>query len=367
MIKIAIAQNNFCVGGIKENSKKIIDSIKRARAKSCDLIVFSELSIVGYPPEDLLLKKHFIDKNLGALNEIKEQCRDIIACVGFVNRDKNKIYNSCAIIQNRKIVDIYNKIFLPNYGVFDEKRYFQKGDEIPVFIVNNCRFAVTICQDIWESDYVRVLKKHDFDFVVNLSASPFQLGKFALREKLFTKVARDLNSFVVYCNLVGGQDELIFDGTSTIISPKGKILKYAKRFQEDFVTFKLNKNKSYPEQKITTVETEEVSSALRLGLYDYVYKNNFKKVIVGLSGGIDSAVVVSLAVLTLGKKNVEALLMPSKFTSKETFNDSIKICKNLGIKYFVLGIDDLLNDYLDSLKPFFKGRKPDITEENLQA
>jgi len=366
-VKIALAQVNFCVADLEGNSSKIICNIKKAKKEGIDLLVFPELALVGYPPEDLLHKPYFIDKNIQYLKTIAKEVKNIIVLVGFVDCCEGKIYNACALLQDGGVIDIYHKVQLPNYGVFDEKRYFQSGDSLCVYELEGYKFSVSICEDIWEQEAAQLLKNKDLDFIINISASPFHLGKVALREKILSKVAKQTNAFIFYCNLVGGQDELVFDGTSKVFSSEGKLVKRAKRFQEDFLVFNFDKKKKYPVQKVLIKEEEEAFSALKLGLFDYVRKNEFKKVIVGVSGGIDSAVVIALAVNSLGSNNVRALLMPSEFTSQETFNDAKLICGNLKIKYFVVSIEKILKSYLDILSPSFKGRKQDKAEENLQA
>lgn len=367
MIKLGIAQINPSVGDLEANAKKIISYIKRARNRGVDIVVFPELSLIGYPPEDLLLKPHFVDKNMRLLEVIKKECKGIVALVGFVDKKKKKIYNSCALIQDKKIIDIYHKICLPNYGVFDEERYFQRGEEFSVYSFKGYNFSTTICEDIWEKNYINSLKEKKLDFLINIAASPFHLRKVLLRKKKLSQVARSLGCFVIYNNLVGGQDELVFDGTSKVVSPQGKLIKCAKRFSEDFMIFNLNKQKNYPLKKIPVREEEEAFGALRLGLYDYVKKNGFKKVVVGISGGIDSAVVASLAKITLGRNSVWGLIMPSHFTSPETLDDAKRICKRLGLKTYLIDIDSIFQSYINNLKPFFKGKKFDKTEENLQA
>jgi NAD+ synthase (glutamine-hydrolysing) len=367
MIKIALAQINPIVGDIEYNCAKIIDYIKQAKKKKVDLIVFPELALVGYPPEDLLLKDHFIEKNKKFLKLIQQKCTKIVALVGFVDKDKNSIYNSCAIIQNKKIIDVYRKIILPNYGIFDEKRYFQAGSDLFSYVLGDYKFAISICEDIWNEQFISSLKGKGFDFIVNASASPFHLGKALERERVLSLAAKKTKSFVFYCNLVGGQDEAVFDGTSKVFSSKGKLIACAKRFHEDLLIFKLNKKIKHPSRKVEIKEDGEAFSALRLGLYDYVKKNGFRKVVVGVSGGIDSAIVIALATIALGRKNVCALIMPSCYTSDETFCDAKKICQNLKIKYHVVDIEDILQPYLRDLKPYFKGKGRDKTEENIQA
>lgn len=375
MIKVMLAQVNSTVGDFEGNYAKIVSVIKKAKAKAVDLLVFPELVLTGYPPEDLLLKTHFAYKNRHFLNLIEKECKGITALVGFVDRDvskkvnlpKRSIYNSCAIIRNGKIEDIYRKIILPNYGVFDEKRYFNSGVNLPVYVLEGYRFAISICEDIWEERIVSLLKDKNLDFIINVSASPFHLGKVTIREKALSCAAKRTKSFLFYCNLIGGQDELVFDGTSKIISSSGKLIAHAKRFSEDLFIFNFHKSKKYPLKKVMIREVEEAFLALRLGLSDYVRKNGFKKVIIGVSGGIDSAVVVALACEALGKDNVRALIMPSVYTSEATFKDAKLICKNLGIKYSIVKIDNILGTYLKEFEPHFEGKKLDVTEENLQA
>lgn len=367
MIKIAIAQINSCVGDLAGNAEKIIQAIKKAKKAAADLVIFPELVLTGYPPEDLLLKSHFIEANLRCLDLICTQCVGVVAFVGFVNKKDDKIYNSCAILRDGRIHDIYNKIALPNYGVFDEKRYFSAGQAFTFCDFKGYKFSVSICEDIWKKGLVDILRKRNIDFMINISASPFSLGKIALREKVLSTVASELNAFVIYCNLVGGQDELVFDGASSIFSPLGKPIKYAKQFNEDFFIFSVDKNRKYLTAKSDYSEEVQAFSALSLGLIDYVKKNGFTKVAVGVSGGIDSAVVVALAQIALGKDNVVGLLMPSPYTSCETLADAKTICDNLEIKYYMMAIDNILEAYRKEFIPVFKNIKEHRTEENIQS
>jgi len=367
MIKIALAQINPTVGDIEKNCAKIIEYINKAKKQRADLVVFPELALVGYPPEDLLLKKDFIEKNRNFLELVRKKASNISVLVGFVNKEKGSIYNSCALIQNKKIKDIYHKIILPNYGVFDEKRYFTSGNSLDIYDFGSYKFAISICEDVWDRRFVNSLSKKDLDFLINISASPFHLGKALERERVLSQAAKKLKSYIFYCNLVGGQDEIVFDGTSKILSPQGKLVAHAKRFSEDLLVFKLNKNKKHLKKGVKIKNEEEAFSALRLGLYDYVRKNGFKKVVVGVSGGIDSAVVVSLAAIALGRENVFALIMPSPFTAKATYNDALRVCRNLGIKHHVVDINNIFGPYLKDLKPYFRNKPFDKTEENLQA
>ncbi len=367
MLKIAIAQINPSVGDLEQNSAKIINQIILAQKNNADIVVFPELSISGYPPEDLLFKPRFIKKNLECLERIKKQTKGIFALVGFVDKRKENLYNACAVLSDTKLIDIYHKIFLPNYGVFDEKRYFLAGDRIPLYEFKGYRFGLSICEDIWEDKYLAFFKHKKLDFLINISASPFHLGKLTLRQKILARASRKLNCFIIYSNLVGGQDELVFDGFSQVYSPAGRPIHCAKRFAEDFSIFFLEKNKEYPSISYSFSEEEELFSSLSLGLQDYLKKNGFKKVIVGVSGGIDSAVVVSLATISLGKDKVCSLIMPSPYTSKETLNDAKRICKSLGIQYYLLDIERIFKAYLSTLKPYFLNKSPDKAEENIQA
>jgi len=367
VIKIGLAQINPCVGDFEGNFSKILYYIDKARKKEVDIVVFGELSLCGYPPEDLLLKPQFIEENIRYLNRLKSYTKKIKVILGFVDRRRDKIFNAYAFFEDGKLKDIYHKIYLPNYGVFDEKRYFTSGEKIPFYFLGDYSFSVNICQDIWQKSYLERLSKKNLDFIINLSASPYHLGKISLRKSILSQASQYLNCFLFYCNIVGGQDELVFDGTSMVVSPSGKVVEFAKRFKEDFLIFNFNKNKRLVPQQLRVSYVEEVFEALKLGLFDYVKKNGFKKVIVGVSGGIDSALVVSLATLTLGRKNVFGLIMPSQYTSSQAFDDAKRICKNLRIKFYTVNIRDIFEAYLSTLKPFFRNRPFDNTEENIQA
>ena len=366
-MKIALAQINPFVGNLEENSNKIIAYLRKARQKKVDLVVFPELALVGYPPEDLLLKPHFIEKNIRYLKLIQKESKGIMSLVGFVDKKKDQIYNACALIQDGQIKDVYHKIHLPNYSVFDEKRYFTPGANIPFYKFKGYTFTISICEDIWNKDFINFLKGRDLDFVLNVSASPFYLGKISAREKVLSSTAKKLNSFVLYCNLVGGQDELVFDGTSEMYSPKGKLAACAKRFLEDLCIVSVDRKKKQLIKRSPAKEEEEAFLALRLGLSDYVRKNGFKKVVIGVSGGIDSAVTVSLAALALGKTNVHVLIMPSRYTSLGTLRDAKKICKNLGVRFTEVKIDEIFDSYLEKLAPLSKGKRAGKAEENIQA
>ncbi|MFA5338135.1 MAG: NAD+ synthase, partial [Candidatus Omnitrophota bacterium] len=356
-----------CVGDLEYNAKKIILNIVKAKKAKADIVIFPELALTGYPPEDLLLKPHFIDENLRYLKIIEKESKGIIVILGFVDKYNDKIYNSCAFLKDGKLRDVYRKIYLPNYGVFDEKRYFAPGSLLSFYTFKGYKFCVSVCEDIWRKGFVESLASKKLDFIVNISASPFHLGKISMRKEVISKLAKQTNAFVLYADLVGGQDELVFDGTSMVVSPSGKIVSVANRFKEDFLLFELDNNKKYPAKQISVRQEEEAFSALKLGLYDYVNKNGFKKVIIGVSGGIDSAVVAALAASSLGKDNVCGLIMPSRYTSRATFADAKILCENLGIDHKIININEILDMYLKTLWPLFGKKDGTKTEENLQA
>lgn len=366
MLKVALSQINPTVGDLKNNSQKIVESIQKAKRKGANFIIFPELALSGYPPEDLLLKTHFIKQNLLFLKKIQKKTAGITVIIGFVSNNQSETHNSCALIQDKQLIDIYHKIFLPNYGIFDEKRYFTPGRTLPIYEFNGKRFTLTICEDIWKSEYLKKLKGKNFDFIVNISASPFSINKMKQRNKILSQTAKTTNSFVFYSNLVGGQDEVVFDGGSSIYSPKGKLLKQANIFSPDLVYFNFNKPEKKP-IKIKSSKIENIYAALCLGLKDYMKKNNFKKIILGLSGGIDSAVTLALAAKTIGSKKVDALIMPSRYSSEKSLTDAIKMCNNLKVKFYKINIDDTFNKFIKNLKPYFKNKKANNSEENLQA
>jgi len=372
-IKIAIAQINTTVGDLEGNSNKILSCVKEAGSRAVNLIVFPELSITGYPPEDLLLKPHFIKENLMCLDKISGEIGDIVAVIGFVDEKKGNIYNSAAVVQNKKVIHTYHKMHLPNYGVFDEKRYFKPGTEKALVKTNGFCFALNICEDIWAEGGGRRAEEKIFkraDFLINISASPYHIDKIKERRRIIGAKAKRFKLPIVYCNLIGGQDELVFDGRSAVFGKDGSVIIEAKAFDEDLLIFDLPLGKA---QKIKyqrgkpVSKREEIYSALTLGVKDYARKNNFSKVTLGLSGGIDSALVACIAVDALGRGNVLGISMPSRYSSNETQLDAEIIAKNLGIKFLKIPIDNIFKSYLDTLSLHFKGAKPDIAEENIQA
>jgi len=368
-IKIAVGQINTVVGDLKGNSGRVLSFIKDAISRDIDLIVFPELSITGYPPEDLLFKPHFIKENIKYLKKISLETGNIVAIVGFVDEKKGNIYNSAAVISNKKIIYVYHKAHLPNYGVFDEKRYFSPGVDNRLIKIEDLHFAVNICEDIWAESIGHkpgeIFEKADF--LVNISASPYHIDKIKERRRVIGRKAKRFKIPIVYCNLIGGQDELVFDGRSALFGKDGLIIMEAKAFEEDLLIFDLCSGKEAVKIKPEISREEEIYSALVLGVKDYVLKNNFSKVTLGLSGGIDSALVACIAKDALGRGNVLTLGMPSRYSSARTQKDAEIIAGNLGIKFRKIPIDNIFSSYLDTLNLYFKGVKPNIAEENIQA
>lgn len=403
--RIALAQINTTVGDIKENVNRIIDYIGRATSAKADMVIFPELSVTGYPPEDLLLKPQFIRDNIKGLESIRESVGDIVAVVGFVDMNSD-IYNSAAIVCRGELVDVYHKIYLPNYGVFDEFRYFQAGKRFPVYRISGVSVGVNICEDIWYPDgphHVQALS--GAEVIVNINASPYSIGKSVLRERMLSTRAVDNGVILAYLNTVGGQDELVFDGNSLIFDQDGEIILRCKQFEEDLIIADLDVEGVFlkrlhdpkkrqearkmnaeqvpvfdikgPDQggrqfvevrSVTPLERlDEIYSALVLGTRDYVQKNGFSSVVIGLSGGVDSSLVACVAVDALGKDAVNLVLMPSRFTSQESFEDARELAENLGMKLSEINIDPVFKQYKESLGRHFAGLKENVAEENLQA
>ncbi|OIO39665.1 MAG: hypothetical protein AUJ72_00235 [Candidatus Omnitrophica bacterium CG1_02_46_14] len=367
-LKIVLAQINTTVGELEGNRDKIRGAIKIAQAKRADLVTFPELATTGYPPEDILHKSHFVTENLRILRSLVSETQGIVAVIGFVDRDASgRLYNAAALIKNKKIIYVYHKIHLPNYGVFDEKRYFTPGVSSKIISLGSFSVRITICEDIWLKD--SFVYQKDFSgkvpLLINISASPYCAGKQIKRQELIKNLALKTHATVVYHNLVGGQDELVFDGGSRVVGPRGNILGEAKRFEEHFLTLNLGNKKNASPRPLKN--EEEVYKALVLGTRDYIQKNKFKKVLIGLSGGIDSALVACIAVDALGSQNVTGVTMPSLYTSKETFEDAKRLAKNLSVPCLEFKINDIFQKYLDILKETFLSFKPNTTEENLQA
>jgi NAD+ synthase (glutamine-hydrolysing) len=376
-VRIGLGQFNAIVGDLNGNVARIIDIYKQALSMDTELLAFPELSICGYPPEDLLLKQHFLRDNYSALEKIANFCPKINLIVGFAELYEEKTYNSAAIIREGCITEIYRKSALPNWGVFDERRYFQPGTKPLVINVDNLNIAITICFDIWSIQWLSEFLKDvgKIDILVNISASPYNMGKTNQREQVIAECAKTFQSAVAYCNLVGGQDELLFDGRSILMDSTGKLTVKAAAFKEDLLIADIVKKdenliqvvpvKPAKPQSINSVE--EIYQALVLGTQDYTRKNGFKKVLLGLSGGIDSSVTASIAVAALGTENVVGITMPSEFNSPETKADAEKLAKNLGIEFLTIPIGHILDKFDNELKKVSGWDKKSIAYENLQA
>ncbi|MBI5700326.1 NAD+ synthase [Candidatus Saganbacteria bacterium] len=364
-MKIALAQINPIVGDIQGNTKKITDFINEAIVQDADLVVFPELAIVGYPPEDLLLKPQFITDNLEALKEIAASCGNLACYVGFVDKKNDQIFNAGAFIVDKKIKEIYHKNNLPNYSVFDEKRYFTEGGKSSVISFRGYKIGLSICEDIWveRGPYYDEAKK-GAKIILNINASPYHRGKIKEREKLLRSRAKAIKAYTIYVNMVGGQDEFVFDGGSMVVSPEGEAVAAAKQFKEELFIFDLGGKK----QKNTWLgDHDEVYEALLLNLRDYARKNKFSDVIIGVSGGIDSALTLTLAVDALGKDKVHAVYMPSPYSARQSLEDSQTLCANLGLELKVIPISGIFSTYLKELDLHFEGKPANIAEENLQA
>lgn len=380
LIRIALAQINPTVGDFDGNLTKIANAIEQARDAGSYIVTFPELAICGYPPEDLLLKPGFLRDSRGALNVLIPRGRGIVAVVGFADAQDGKVYNAAAVIDDGQLAGIYHKVELPNYGVFDEKRYFSPGSGCTAFEINDTIFTINICEDIWVdgSAAEHCAAENNARVVLNISASPFHAGKLNQRRAILSRFAKRTGTFVCYNNLVGGQDELVFDGGSLIVNPQGEVVASAKCFQEDLLITDIDpiflKHKNSPDRKSTIAtcsselgRLEEIYSALVLGTRDYMCKNRFRKALIGLSGGIDSSLTAAIAVDALGAENVIGVTMPSQYTSRETRSDAEIVAKNLGIQFMTVPLQPIFSAYLDALKEPFGQGKPGIENENLQA
>jgi NAD+ synthase (glutamine-hydrolysing) len=407
-LRIGMSQINTTVGDFAGNMRKIVEAIAAARPLGVDLLTFPELAICGYPPEDLLFKPQFIEENLKSLEKVVKQTSGLAVIVGFVDA-KSDIYNAAAIINDGKLVSIYHKIYLPNYGVFDENRYFQAGRECPVYTILGVGIGINICEDIWyEAGPATAQAYAGAEVIVNISASPYHFGKENDRERMLSTRASDNVAIIVYDNLVGGQDELVFDGNSMVLSEKGQLLARGKQFEEDLVVVDLDVEAVFrtrlhdprwrketllledePEHAVKIMVSElspaapkpalpsrqtkshsfpgDVYDALVLGTGDYITKNGFKKVLIGLSGGIDSSLVTAIAADALGPSNVVGVLMPSRYSSPGSISDAELLGRNLGIKYITIPIEKVYQAYIETLAEQFRDVKPDTTEENIQA
>jgi NAD+ synthase (glutamine-hydrolysing) len=403
-IRVALAQLNPTVGDIAGNETKAVEAMDRAREAGAQLVVFPELMVTGYPPEDLLLKEHFLRDARAAVDRIAAAGRGLVTVIGFPERDID-VFNAAAVLADGELQATYRKIYLPNYGVFDEERYFQSGASGGLLELGDVRVGMTICEDVWEpGPPLSEEALAGATVILNLSASPYHAGKGTERERMLVQRARDSLAAVVFCNLVGGQDELVFDGHSLVIDHDGEVLARGRQFAEELVVAEVDADAPFqarlrdarhrpaarraqpevntlarlelppaegeaPEPHVAPLlgREEEVYAALELGLRDYVEKNGFQHVVLGLSGGIDSALVGCIAVDALGPERVSVAIMPSPYSSPETQEDARHLADNLGVQRVELDIGAAMQAYEHMLNPVFDGRDPDITEENLQA
>lgn len=384
-MRITLAQLNYHVGNIKYNSAKIIEQIRKAKIEESDLVVFSELAICGYPPKDLLEIDEFIDSCIDAVNEISKECNDIAAIIGApsVNKQQGKVLlNSAYFLADGKIISVHDKGLLPNYDVFDEYRFFESGKNINCINYKGKKIALTICEDLWD-DYAqksykgvsksmyqfspsKTLNSQEPDIMINIAASPFSYNQAVLRKEILRKKTIEYNKPIIYVNQVGANTDLIFDGGSIYMNEKGEIINELEYFKEDFQTIETSTSKNNKEA-VKTSKIELIHDALILGIRDYFEKSGFKKAILGLSGGIDSAVTLVLAARALGNENVKGVLMPSIYSSEHSIKDAIDISKNLNNEYELIEINESFESLLKLLYPSFKNLPENIAEENLQA
>lgn len=413
-LRVALAQINAMVGDIDGNAKKIAEGIERAKEVRADIVAFPELAVTGYPPEDLLFKPHFVARNKEVVAELARQVpKSLVAVVGFVDEDGD-LFNAAAVLHDGKIAAVYRKHYLPNYGVFDEFRYFQWGEEALVLTLNDARVGVTICEDIWYPGGPARAEAllGDAHLLLNISSSPYHMGKLVWRERMLGVRANDNLAAVAYVNLVGGQDELVFDGASLVVNEQGEILARAKQFSEDFLVADIDlvgivrarlhdprrrqdkqglgiagqgldgvkvkvvalpfepaepKPAIAPRIEVPLPRTAEVYWALVLGTRDYLHKNGMRDAVVGLSGGIDSSLTCCIAVDALGREHVTGVAMPGPYSSQHSLEDAETLARNLGIRFLVIPIAGVFEAFLRALSEVFRGLPPDVTEENLQA
>ncbi len=403
-MKLALAQINSTVGDLEGNRSLILARLEEAREAGADLVLFPELAVTGYPPEDLLLRPGFVRAARRSLQEIAAATKGISALVGTPHFDGD-LFNACAVCAEGEVKAIYHKRFLPNYGVFDEERYFASGRDLVLLRLGEALVGVTVCEDMWQPGPPATdLALAGAQLLVNLSASPFHVGKDREREEMFQQRARDTSSFVAFVNAVGGQDELVFDGHSVVLDDEGEVLARAPGFEETLLVVEVDptaaigrrlsetrrralaREATFPQPEVVELQAkapsnsllqgetapliddlEQMRLALELGLRDYVDKNGFREIVVGLSGGIDSALTAALAVEALGAERVHGVSMPSRFSSDETRTDARRLGENLGIDFREIPIEEIVAAFDQALAPSFGERPHDLTEENLQA
>ena len=389
-VRVGLAQFNPVVGDIAGNSRRIRELYATADAAGCDIVVFPELSITGYPPEDLVLKSGFVAENQQAMRDIVAATQDCVAVFGFVDGASGALANSAAIASKGILHGTYNKQLLPNYSVFDEDRYFTPGTSFSLFTIAGVNVGVTICEDIWQADGpVQQQAKAGATLNININGSPYHRGKFDERQQMVSERARTNSCAIVYVNQVCGQDELVFDGGSMVFDHHGDMLMRAEQFGESLSFIDIDVNESQVVNGIPVVEVsqssradgskhegvitpstsdmEQVFGALVLGTRDYVRKNGFTDVVIGLSGGIDSALVAAIAVEALGSQHVHGVSMPSRYSSEGSRTDAAVLASNLGVDMQTISIEPAFSAYLEMTAESFAGKAPDLTEENLQS
>lgn len=374
--RVQIAQSNLLVGDVAGNAERVLDAIAHAREQAADLLVFPELTLTGYPPEDLLLRPELLERVEQALERIRAASHGITLIIGYPRSAVGGLFNVAGVLRDGVLIGEYAKQQLPNYSVFDEKRYFQAGSAPLVITHRGLRLGLSVCEDIWQEGPTQQAAQAGAQILININASPFHVGKRAQREALVTRRAREHGLPIIYANLVGGQDELVFDGGSFAVDASGRIVARAAVFEEAVLTLELD-----DEGRPTAVtgeadadpraheqeETASVYSALVLGVRDYVRKNGFSGAILGLSGGVDSALTLAIAVDALGAAAVEGVLMPSRYTSAMSNEDALEQAKRMGVATRVISIEPAFQAFLAMLEPAWAGQVPDVSEENLQA
>jgi NAD+ synthase (glutamine-hydrolysing) len=378
-MRLLVAQLNYTVGALQENASKIIDAIQKAKAQGCQLALFSEMALCGYPPEDLLLLPTFLASIENELCRIAKATEGITAILGTVRANKaqgKRLYNTAAVVQNGKILGYQDKTLLPTYDVFTEHRYFEPATQVQVWDIAGEKVAITICEDIWQHadllqygnyhcDPVIELAAYQPQLMVNLSASPYSIDKGGVRLKVASAAATALGCPTVLCNQIGGNDSLIFDGNSLVLDQRGALVRQGASFKEERFVVDTHDLPSHTPLKQEPLE--DLHSALVIGVRDYFKKQKFTKACVGLSGGVDSALVACIAIEALGRENLLGVIMPSRYSSEASRDDALELASNLGIQTKEIPIEGPFQAYLDLLTPFFEGRPSDATEENLQA
>ena len=374
MNRIAIAQVDLCVGDIHGNTELVLEYISRARdAAGADTVILPELALTGYPPEDLLLRPHFHVQVEQALERVVHGSEGINVILGYPAAQGTRLYNACSLIRDRQIVTTYHKRNLPNYGVFDEKRYFSEGEELNLVETPDFKVALSVCEDLWTEDHARDAARAGAELLININASPYHTDKAAVREELLRKRALEHNIAIIYVNLVGGQDELVFDGGSLVVDGSGEFVFRAPQFEQGLYLVDLERARDRLVLEAGSPQSpplgfnESVYRALALGVKDYVSKNGFKGAVIGLSGGIDSALTLAVAVDALGPENVEVLLMPSRYTADMSIEDAQEMAARLGVACNIVSIEKPFSAFSEILAPLFKDLPEDTTEENIQA